>query len=114
MTAMRTTRWLAVALSTLMIGCAAKPQELIVGKWETTDLFGKPQTAEFTKEGTALLPIPVLNVRVDAKYKFVDDQHIDIEYPGNKTQRSEVVVTKETLTLTEEQSKIQRIFKRAK
>ena len=111
---MRTTRWLAAVVPLLLLGCAAKPQDLIVGKWETSGAFGKVETAEFTKEGTALLPIPLLNVRVEGKYKFVDDQHIEIEYPGKKSQRVQVVVTKETLTLTEDESKFQRIFKRAK
>jgi uncharacterized protein (TIGR03066 family) len=115
---MRTTRWLAVAASALMIGCAAKPQDLIVGKWETTDLMGKLQTAEFNKDGTVTMPlkIPIANIRLDGKYKFLDNERVEFEYTvWGKTEKTtrKVAVTQETLTLTEDDGKSQ-LFKRVK
>lgn len=108
---MRKTRWLAAAVvPLLLVGCAAKPQDLIVGKWETADALGKVQMAEFNKDGTASMPIPIIGLRADGKYKFVDDQNIVMEF-GAHNVKAKVAVTKETLTLTEEKGAT-RIYKR--
>jgi uncharacterized protein (TIGR03066 family) len=115
---MRKTRWLVVLCALALAGCAAKPQELIVGKWETTDLAGKVQTAEFAKDGTVTmpLPIPIAGLRLEGKYKFIDNDRLEFEYTAwGKTEKSgrKVAVTQETLTLTDDNGKTQ-LFKRAK
>jgi len=115
---MRTCRQLPLfAFLLFLVGCAAKPQDLLVGKWETTDFTGKVQVAEFSKDGTCSLPVPLLNIRIDGKYKFLTDDQIEIDLP-NHNRKYKVVVTKETLTLTETDAKTEngksQIFKRAK
>jgi uncharacterized protein (TIGR03066 family) len=110
---MRKACYLVVAMTALLLpACGSKPQQLIVGKWQTTDLLGKVKVAEFSKDGTASLPLPFVDLRADGKYKFVDNDHIEIEFGSSgKPQKRRVEVTKETLTLTDEQGKAQ-IFKR--
>src|SRR5262249_45482932 len=111
---MRKLCFLLVGLTTLVLpACAAKPQELIIGKWETTDPLGKTQIAEFAKDGNTSWPVPFTALRVDGKYKFVDDKHIELELPGTGKMQKSVEVTRETLTLTDDKGKAQ-IYKRVK
>jgi hypothetical protein len=108
---MRQARWPALAICLLLLaGCGAKPQELIIGKWETTDAFGKPEIYEFSKDGSASIPL-FGALRADVKYKFSDNEHVEVELPDKKTLQYKVTVTKESMTATDDKGK-SKIFKR--
>jgi hypothetical protein len=86
-------------------GTAAK--ELIIGKWNGQDrgtiIVG---TFDFTKDGK--LTKTVKSVEMPGTYQWVDADHIQTELTmpgGTKTikEKHKVLVTKETLTLTNEQ-----------
>ncbi len=99
---------LAAFLALMLPACGSKPQDLIVGKWETTDLAGKSMVGEFGKDGTVSMPIPLVGLRVDGKYKWTDDAHIEMEFNTgglNRKETRKVEVTKETLTLTDDKGK---------
>jgi len=115
---MRQAAWtLAALLAFLLPACGSKPQDMILGKWETTDIGGKVVVGEFSKDGTVSWPVPLIGIRVDGKYRWTDDQHIEMEFGQGGLQRKEnrkVEVTKETLTLTDDKSKNTQIWKRVK
>lgn len=115
---MRQAAWfLAASLAFLLPACGSKPQDMIVGKWETTDLGGKSMVGEFGKDGTVSRPIPFVGLREDGKYKWIDDQHIEMEFVTgglNRKETRKVEVTKETLTLTGDKGKHTQIWKRVK
>ena len=107
---MRHAFWPVVALFALtMAGCAAKPQELIIGKWETTE-FGKPVVYEFAKDSTGSIPL-IGALRAEVKYKFTDSENVEVEIPGKKTLKYKVAITKETMTATDSDGN-SKIFKR--
>jgi uncharacterized protein (TIGR03066 family) len=105
-----TSRTLAVlfvaAMTLFTVGCAAKPQDLIIGKWETPpDAHGKKKIGEFNKDGTMSLGITD-NLKLTGKYQFVADNKVDLEtnFLGmTKVTHFTVAVTRDTLTYTDEQ-----------
>src|SRR5262249_11786490 len=69
---------LVVPFCLLVLSCGSKSKDLIVGKWECTD-EGKDKglVVEFNKDGTSSMSIAFLNLK--AKYKFIDDNTIEME-----------------------------------
>lgn len=127
-------RFLVLGLAALMpcavAGCASKPQDLIVGKWEGTAGPDRGATMEFAKDGT--LKASNQGKSVDAKYRFVDDRSIKITIeidspragealaPGSvegpktwKTAKQGVTVTRDELTLTNDSDQTSK-YKRVK
>jgi uncharacterized membrane protein len=82
----------------------SKPQDLVIGKWTWTGPFeGKVITIinEFTKDG--VVKIVQGRISFEAKYRFVDDNHIEYEVARNK-QTSEIEsITKDKLVAINEQ-----------
>lgn len=77
----------------------AKPSELIVGKWQSTD--AKKGTIEFFQDGKVLL-----GGTLSAKYRFIDDDNIEVELkvPGTDqtgTKRVRVKITANDMTATD-------------
>jgi hypothetical protein len=118
-------------LALLLTSCGSKPQDLIVGKWQSTDAK-EPGTIEFTKDGN----INIVNgpMTLKATYKFLDDKNIEMEIqnpfggmgidiggkkmdmpkmdmPGLK-QKVGIAVSKDELTMTNEKGQTTK-FKRA-
>jgi uncharacterized protein (TIGR03066 family) len=96
---------------------ADKPKDLILGKWEMSRDKQKI-SLEFAKDG--ILKVRLTNddknTDVEGKYKFVDDDNMEVElvYMGDtKKEKLKVVVTKEELTTTDGAGK-KETFKRTK
>jgi hypothetical protein len=50
-------------------------------------------------------------LRADVKYKFSDNEHVEVELPDKKTFQYKVTVTKEGMTATDDKG-TSKIFKR--
>jgi hypothetical protein len=72
-------RVLAIAVVSLaclcFLGCGSRPQDLILGKWETMEEKDK-YSVEFTRDGTIKI---TRGMSVSGKYKFVDNGTIEVE-----------------------------------
>jgi hypothetical protein len=114
---MRKVSLLLVALAALQLpacGTKANPQELIVGKWESTDASNY-RTAEFTQDGSVSLPT-AMGLQGNGGYKFTDKDYVefDIGLGGARQKyKAKVAVTKDTLSLSYEKGEPQ-TFKRLK
>jgi uncharacterized protein (TIGR03066 family) len=102
---MRTTTWLGMGALTLvlLVGCS-KPQDLLIGKWDSSD--GKGLTIEFTKDGvyrwSVIKGIPL---SLNGKYEFAADDQVHLEKSFGKLTWKEtykVSVKKEELVATDE------------
>src|SRR5262249_34231298 len=58
-----------------LAGCAARPKELVIGKWQPE---GRGGTIEFTRDGQ--YKVSNGNLSYAGKYSFVDEDTIEIQY----------------------------------
>ncbi|MBY0528312.1 MAG: hypothetical protein K2R98_33285 [Gemmataceae bacterium] len=94
----------------------AKPAELIVGKWDSTD-EKDPGQIEFNKDGTLVITLGKLTIK--GKYKLAGDDTLDVEItppmedakPIKQTLKFKV--TKDSMETTDAKGKVSK-FKRAK
>jgi uncharacterized protein (TIGR03066 family) len=115
---MRVVRIAALACFVLLLGTAvasaqAKPQDLIIGKWSSTDPKD-PGILEFTKDGKLL--ISAGQIKIEGTYKFNSDTEMEVALTfGGETKKEKlkVKVTKDELTTTDSGGKEDK-FKRAK
>jgi hypothetical protein len=87
---------------------SSKLQDLIIGKWTWTGAIGGKVITimnEFTKDG--VVKVVQGGVPFEAKYRFVDDNHIKYEINGSlgtQKQNSKIVsITKDKLVVVDEQ-----------
>ena len=113
-------KWLGTTLLLIgLAGCAAKPQDVIIGKWQNTDAKGRFQSLEFDKDGTSRhSPVGFKGVLVPGKYKWIGDDQVDLEYTLPllnviKSERFKVAVKGDDLAATDENGTKQE-FKRIK
>jgi uncharacterized protein (TIGR03066 family) len=102
---------------------AAKPQELIVGKWQTQDNEGGSEIniiVEYLKDGglKARFEFPKSGSKIEVlgRYRFVDDNTLETEvnFQGElRREKAAISVTKEALVETDAQGK-KREYKRVK
>lgn len=91
---------LVCALAVLLTSCGSKPQDLIVGKWET-EQEGMKMSFEFAKDGK--MKMSIMGITADGKYKWVDNENIETEIStpaGVETEKVKVEVTKAELKAT--------------
>jgi uncharacterized protein (TIGR03066 family) len=95
----------------------AKPKDLIVGKWAPTDLERKDRTLEFTKDGALKIVVKGkgLSYSAEGKYKFTDDQTLEITLnAGKKAEKVTIkTITKSQLVLVDPKGKAE-TFKKVK
>jgi uncharacterized protein (TIGR03066 family) len=116
----------AVAACAVLLGVAAatpvraadKNKDLIVGKWRA-EKDGAVMTVEFTKDGAMKLNAEKggQKINFDGKYKFVDDDNIEVEmtFMGQtKKEKNKVAINKDELTLTDPEGKVETFKKVAK
>jgi uncharacterized protein (TIGR03066 family) len=102
---------------------AAKPQELIVGKWQTQEKEGGSEitiTVEYLKDGglKARFEFPKSGSKIDVlgKYRFLDENTLETEvnFQGEvRKEKAAVSVTRDALVETDAQGK-KREYKRIK
>jgi uncharacterized protein (TIGR03066 family) len=81
---------------------ANKNKELIVGKWD----IGMSTVFEYRKDGTMLMTIG--KVEVPGKYKFVNDDTIEVEITlmgKTRSNRLKVVIKEDEMTTTDPDGK---------
>jgi len=85
------------ALCLLMTSCgSSKPQELILGKWESAN---DPRPAETRMEFTADGVFTRVGIKT-RRYRFIDDSTIELTEPeSNRKEKYTVTVSKSELTL---------------
>ncbi len=72
---------------------AAPPEKQLLGKWETTDPDSKQKiTLEFADKN--VLKIIVGQITLDARYKFVDDENLEMTMTFGETTQTEKVKIK--------------------
>jgi len=99
-------------LALFLASCGSdKPKDLIVGKWKGKEKMpdGKEVDVkvEFTKDGTVKMTQGDLTI--DGKYKFVDDNNIEMEATilgQTQKQKMKVEVTKDKLKTTDEKGDV--------
>jgi uncharacterized protein (TIGR03066 family) len=88
-----------------------KSRDLIVGKWDGVDGDNKGATMEFAADGTLTMTVPGAPA-MKGKYEFLKDDLVAVEVKlpdGNKiAQKLKVRVTKDDLTTTDEENKVDR------
>ena len=113
---MRKAHWLLAALVALVLaGCGAKPQELIIGKWEPVDAKNAVRGLEFSKDGAMRFSL-ARTVWVDGKYRFIGDEHVELEksFLGiTHVEKYSVTIKKDDLIATDEKGN-KHEFKRVK
>ena len=85
---------------------APKNTDLIVGKWDP----GMNAVIEYKKDGT--MSISVGKDKIDGKYKFLDEDTIEIELPGKngpRTNKLKVAIKDDELTTTDPDGKTTRL-----
>lgn len=92
-------------------------KELLVGKWEAKEKIGEAElkiNLEFTKDA---LKVSFDTFKVEGKYKWADKDTLEVTITGmdgkDMTEKTKVVVTKDTLSLTGKDGKETK-FTRAK
>jgi len=87
---------LLVACVALSLSSCSGPKEKIIGKWEYTKKEGDIEskiTMDFKKDGNFTMGMEAgpLKMNVDGKYKWVDNDHIEITFkvPGGKEEKTE-------------------------
>jgi uncharacterized protein (TIGR03066 family) len=114
---MRVTRCCLVVLALVLVGSvvAAPPEKQILGKWETTEPDSKQKiTLEFADKN--VLKIVVGQITVEARYKFVDDENMELTmtFPDSTmTEKVKIKVEEKELVLTGKDGKPTK-FTRAK
>lgn len=109
----------ALALVALMVTASPlvaedKPQDLIIGKWKSTDA-DHDAVIDFAKDGK--LKIVGKDVSIDGSYKFLDDKTIEVKFQlgaEDKATKLSVTVTKEELVTVEDGKDKKITFKRVK
>ncbi len=105
---MRTAKCLVILCAAVMLAADAnKPKDQIVGKWEPADAQGKV-VIEFTKDGMVKVSVAGTEVKIEGKYKFLDDENmqIDLTVMGqSKSDKLKVAIDKDELTTTDSQGK---------
>jgi hypothetical protein len=105
----------AGGLAFVVIGCALKPQDLILGKWQGVSKAGGPEltvTVDFAKDGTVktVAKVSAGEVPMTARYRFVDDHNIELEFTGPTGQvareRNKIEsISRDRLVLSDSQGK---------
>jgi hypothetical protein len=73
---MRRVAWLVAGVGLLALaGCAARPKDLVIGKWQPE---GGGGTVEFTKDGQYKVSDDKFSYA--GKYEFVDEDTVEIRY----------------------------------
>jgi hypothetical protein len=97
----------------VLAGCAAKPKDLIVGKWEYVEGGErKGQKIEFTKDGVVKIGVhwagpvgkpaaPSDPTTEKGEYKFTDDGKLEINVPGVQWIKAKVQFSEGELTMTD-------------
>jgi hypothetical protein len=115
--------FLLASCALLLVGCAGKPKDLILGKWEYIEGGDrKGQKIEFTNDGVVKLEVhwmgpigkpaaPSGPVTEKGEYKFTDDDNLEIDVPGIQWIKAKVRVTKDELTMTDAQGNTRKLKK---
>jgi uncharacterized protein (TIGR03066 family) len=95
-----------------------KPKDAIVGKWICTEGETKDALVEFTKDGVVKVSLKLgdQDLKFEGKYKFLDDDNIEVEITaGGEThkEKNKVKISKDDMTLTDPKGKEEK-FKRKK
>lgn len=116
---MRKTPWLLAAILIGLCGCASRPQDLILGKWQNTDSKGRIQSFEFDKDATVRFSeVRIKNVLIPGKYKWIGDDQVEIEYTVPifnviKVEKFKIEVKRDDLAATDDGGR-KHEFKRVK
>lgn len=73
-TPMISTGLVCLAAAVILSSCSKKPQQAIIGKWNTE---GQTSVVEFRKDGTVVTTDK--GKAETASYKFLDDSHLELE-----------------------------------
>ena len=92
----------------VVLGCGAKPKDLILGKWEAVDAKTPIKSVEFLPDGALKLPTGFKGIVMEGKYKIIGDDRLEIEHTLPvvnvlKVSTFKMAITRDTLVVTDDQ-----------
>ncbi len=99
---------IAVVIGSLFLAACSSPQKDIIGKWKLNDR----ETIEFFADGT--IQGIEMGTPFSGKYKFIGDEHIDLDSNGYPTDQKQFKVSGDELILRSTVFRYERKYQRVK